>query len=95
MLVRIQGRQEAVNGEVSAQEPIGKLVRTLRREIVHECRTLPDACRRTETAVRASGFNLTDAKIVTIVDPTATCTRAEAPVGGLVEVVLRGPSSPR
>lgn len=94
-LVRIQGLEGAADADVAAQEPFGRLLRELRREIVQHCLTLPDARGRTEAAVRASGFELADAKIVVIDDPEATCTRVEAPIGGLVEVVLRGPASPR
>jgi len=92
-LVWIQGLEGPANPEVSAQEPIGQLVRVLRRDVVQQCLTLQEARRRTENAVRTAGFNRSDAKIIAIEDIAATCTRAEAPIAGMIEVVLRGPSS--
>ena len=79
-------------GAASPPTSMDRLVQALRRDVVQQCVALPEARRTAEEAVRAAGFDLADAKTAAIEDPAARCTRAYAPLGGLVEIVLRGPS---
>jgi len=91
--VQVQGLPGPANGQLPADEPFRKLVHTLRSEVTGRCLMLPAAGQAVEQAVRAAGFDLRDARITSIEDPDATCTRVDVPLSGRVEVSLRGPSS--
>lgn len=91
--VRIQGLPGPANGEIPPTEPFGQLLQTLRQRVGGQCLPLPAARQVAEQAVTAAGFDaLHDAKITLVDDPAATCTRADVPVSGLIEITLRGPS---
>lgn len=91
--VNIQGLPGPANGEIPASDPFGRLLQTLRQRIAGQCLPLPAARLAAEQAITEAGFDPDrDAKITTIEDPAAACSRADMPVSGLIEVTLRGPS---
>ncbi len=89
--VSIQGLPGPANGQAAPTEPFGQLLQSLRRD-AGRCRSLPEAQERVEQAVTAAGFDLQDATITTIVDASASCTVADMPSSGSIQVVLRGPA---
>lgn len=92
-LVRIQGLFGPASGEISGTEPFGQLLQTLRQRVAGQCLPLAAARLAAEQAITQAGFDPDrDAKVTTIDDPAATCTRADMPVSGLIEIILRGPS---
>jgi hypothetical protein len=90
--VLLQGLDGPASGEYPTGEPFGQVLQTLRQRIAGQCLPLPAARQVAEQAVSAAGFDPAhDAKITSIEDPVATCTRAYVPVAGLIEITLRGP----
>ncbi len=87
--VLIQGLER----EPDTPGPLDTVVDLLRRDIVEQCLTLPQAISATQEAVQAAGFTLSDAKITSIEDATADCTRVDFVPAGLVAINLRGPAT--
>ncbi len=78
---------------MSDDDPFGALVLTLRTELTQACLPLPAAQALVTEAVTDVGFDLRQASVTALQDPDAACTRADVPMSGSVEVVLRGPAS--
>lgn len=79
--------------DATGTEPLRRVIDTLRTDVAQGCLPLAGAVERTEQAITQNGWNLADAKITAIKDPTATCSRVDLIPGGLVTVILRGPAA--
>lgn len=87
--VVLQGTEGAVFAD-DAQ--FRSLVRDLRADISQGCVPLPEASRLAREAVRSLGSAANGAKISTIADSAARCSRVDVIVGGRVSVTVRGPA---
>lgn len=94
-VVQIQGLPGPATGEVPAEDPFGRILQTLRRDITDQCLPLPDARQVAEQAIRDAGFDpARHAQVTVIEDAAAACTRVDVPLAGLIDVTLRGPAAP-
>ena len=89
--ITIQGVEGGVS-DATGTEPVRRVVDTLRTGVARSCLPLAEAVEHTEQAITANGWSLADAKVTAIEDPAATCSRVDLVPGGLVTVVLRGPT---
>lgn len=92
--VLIQGLKHETIIPGSADDILAVIER-LRADIVERCVPLSEAERAAANAVQAAGFDVaTEARITTIVDANAPCSRVDFVPAGLISITVRGPATP-
>lgn len=92
--ILIQGVEGLVDDDAPV-DPLRSVAADLRRSVSEQCVTLEDARRAAESALARHGYDLTEAKITAVIDPESRCSRVDLVPGGLITIVLRGPTTGR